>query len=686
MSRHNVCVSCEPSRPSRKLIGRRPKASNLLLMALIWLTLLMLHPEAAQAQSVLSDDAHVSLATRNANHGTSPNLNVSSTENVYLKFKLSSLPSNTAGSEVEKATLKVYIGKVEAAGKLELYVVEGDWNETEITANNAARLGSLLTTTDEIGPDMEGKFLAIDITSLVQRWLGDDGQGSNGLPNHGIAIIAADKIADLTFDSKENSQTSHEAQLAIQLRRVTGPQRVATDPTLRGDGTSGLPLGVSPGGINTVHLADNAVTGAKIANGAVTSAELADAAVTSAKIADAAVTSAKITTPLSLTSADTGFTLSVANTGAGAAVSAHGPINTTTQYNIGGQRVLSVVGTNNLFAGIGAGRVNTTGQQNSVVGAFAGFFNTEGSGNSFFGNFAGFRNASGQNNSYFGNGAGSSNITGSNNSFFGRGAGLQGSEGSANSFFGDTAGEHNEGNANSFFGAQAGQSNTTGGSNSFFGNQAGQENTTGGSNSFFGHSAGRSNVTGSNNSFYGRSAGQYTLGTNNSFFGNAAGLGSSLQSNTGSDNSFFGTSAGVSNTSGESNAFFGHGAGGANTTGSFNTFFGPLTGLTNTTESFNTFIGSKATGVAGITNATAIGAHALATQSNSLVLGNFNRLTGQTDTNVGIGTTAPKTRLHVVGNVYVAGGGLILRSPSAACFELGVTNAGSLTVTSVTCP
>jgi hypothetical protein len=111
-----------------------------------------------------------------------------------------------------------------------------------------------------------------------------------------------------------------------------------------------------------------------------------------------------------------------------------------------------------------------------------------------------------------------------------------------------------------------------------------------------------------------------------------------------------------------------------------------LTGITNTTESFNTFVGSKATGVAGITNASAIGADALVTQSNSLVLGNFNRNTGQTDTNVGIGTTAPKTRLHVVGNVYVAGGGVILRSPSSACFELSVTNAGSLTVTSVTCP
>jgi hypothetical protein len=684
MKRHNVNAATEFKRsaaaPDRGALSVR----NLLLPTLLSLAVLIVTTDGALAQSALTDDAHVSLASRNTNHGANPSLKVSPSENLYLKFTFSTLVASTPGSEVEKATLKLYVGKIEAAGKLDVYSVGGDWDERTISANNAPPLVSLVTTTEQIGTDHEGKFLIIDITSLIQQWLGEDGRGTNGLPNNGLALIAhpADpatpEVAEITFDSKENSQTSHEAHLNIQLNRGTGGlQRVEHDPSLNGDGVSALPLGVATGGINSVHLADNAVKADKIADNAVTSSELADGS----------VTSAKITAPLSLASADAGFTLSVANTGSGAAVSAQGAINTTTQYNIGGQPVLSVAGTNNLFAGIGAGRVNTTGQQNSVVGPFAGFFNTEGSGNSFFGNFAGFRNASGQNNSYFGNGAGSSNVTGFANSFFGRGAGRLGSEGSANSFFGDTAGEHNEGNNNSFFGAQAGQNNTTGGSNSFFGNQAGQDNTTGGSNAFFGLSAGLSNVTGSNNSFFGRGAGQYnTTGQSNAFFGVSAGLGNSQLGSTGSNNSFFGASAGIPNTTGESNAFFGHSAGSANTTGSFNAFLGSLTGISNTTESFNTFVGSRATGVAGITNATAIGADALVTQSNSLVLGNFNRTTGQTDTYVGIGTTAPKTRLHVVGNIYVAGGGVILKSESGLCFELSVTNAGALTITSVTCP
>src|SRR5712691_5844446 len=38
---------------------------------------------------------------------------------------------------------------------------------------------------------------------------------------------------------------------------------------------------------------------------------------------------------------------------------ASGAINTNTQYNIGGSRVLSVAGQNNVFAGIGAGQSNS---------------------------------------------------------------------------------------------------------------------------------------------------------------------------------------------------------------------------------------------------------------------------------------------------------------------------------------
>ncbi len=52
----------------------------------------------------------------------------------------------------------------------------------------------------------------------------------------------------------------------------------------------------------------------------------------------------------------------------------------------------------------------------------------------------------------------------------------------------------------------------------------------------------------------------------------------------------------------------------------------------------------------GLTNATAIGAFALAGANNSLVLGSINGINGATaNAHVGIGTTTPDTTLHVVG-------------------------------------
>ena len=114
-------------------------------------------------------------------------------------------------------------------------------------------------------------------------------------------------------------------------------------------------------------------------------------------------------------------------------------INSATQYNIGGSRVLSVAGTNNTFVGLrtgtantgaanifvgeAAGLSNTTGSRNAFAGVEAGRFYETGSDNSFFGNSAGRTTASvlssGSFNSFFGGGTGNSNVTCSNNTVIG---------------------------------------------------------------------------------------------------------------------------------------------------------------------------------------------------------------------------------------------------------------------------
>jgi hypothetical protein len=131
-----------------------------------------------------------------------------------------------------------------------------------------------------------------------------------------------------------------------------------------------------------------------------------------------------------------------------------GDVNTSTQYNIGGNRILSNAGTQNLFAGVGAG-------QNDVP-------------------------LQGVRNSFFGNNAGQSNTAGTDNSFFGSYAGQANTDSPANSFFGTLAGQQTTGCCNSFFGYDAGDGNKAGLANAFFGDSAGITNVNGDYNTAIG--------------------------------------------------------------------------------------------------------------------------------------------------------------------------------------------------------
>jgi hypothetical protein len=242
------------------------------------------------------------------------------------------------------------------------------------------------------------------------------------------------------------------------------------------------------------------------------------------------------------------------------------------------------------------------------------------------------------------------------------------SSGTQNIMVGIGAGANNTGFHNTFVGSSAGQSNTSGNDNAFFGTQAGQANTIGYSNSFFGRWAGLGNDTGWGNAFFGAQAGQFNTSSNG--------------------NSFFGFEAGRETTGGY-NTFVGYGAGSNTTTGTSNVFLGRAAGHSNLTETGNIFIGSDAGGDPGVQYATAIGVHAHVTQSNSMVLGGIAGVSGSNfDTNVGIGVTAPKAKLHVArGNIFIAQpNSLVITSPDGKCWFITVNNTGGLSANPVACP
>jgi len=53
------------------------------------------------------------------------------------------------------------------------------------------------------------------------------------------------------------------------VQSTAGLSSIFRDTTLAGNGTAASPLGIAPGGVGTLQLANNAVTGAKVANGSV---------------------------------------------------------------------------------------------------------------------------------------------------------------------------------------------------------------------------------------------------------------------------------------------------------------------------------------------------------------------------------------------------------------------------------
>ena len=166
-------------------------------------------------------------------------------------------------------------------------------------------------------------------------------------------------------------------------------------------------------------------------------------------------------------------------------------------------------------------------------------------------------------------------------------------------------------------------------------------------NAFLGF-AGNSTMTG----FYNTGIGENALVYNAAGIRNTAVGMEALQANTdGIDNTGTGTAALIANTTGNDNTASGWLSLNFNTTGGFNTAMGSTSLATNTTGSYDTALGAYAdVGSNNLSNASAIGARAQVTQSNSIVLGSIAGVNGATsNTNVGIGTTAPAVALDVHG-------------------------------------
>ena len=183
---------------------------------------------------------------------------------------------------------------------------------------------------------------------------------------------------------------------------------------------------------------------------------------------------------------------------------------------------------------------------------------------------------------------------------------------------------------NTFVGGNAGNFTMTGPNNTAIGFQALHANTLGAENTALGELALSSNTTGTTNT--------------------AVGQGALANSTSGFNNTALGSSAMLDTVGGTDNTAVGFGALGFNGSGSFNAAIGETALGGNTTGKFNAGLGYNANLNSGnLTNATAIGANSLVSESNAIVLGcTFNCAPGTSQPFVGIGTTTPLAPLDVL--------------------------------------
>jgi hypothetical protein len=363
-----------------------PKSHRRL--ALISLAVIALLPVMSLAQqATLTDDAYTSNKPSrvNRNFGADENLLLAAeTPRAFLKFKLTpNLPAGTAGSFVGKATLKLFVGNVSVPGTLEVHAVLATWSEATITDSTAPPLGPVIGTASIQTTDA-GKWMTVDLTSLVQQWLGTNGLGSGGIPNNGIALVAAGG-ADATLDSKENRQTSHEPRLEVVLNHAATADQATTADTANAI-AGALPTNKGGTGLSAPGAAGNVLR----SNGANwTSAPLV--ASDFPGLANSFIQNQNTATPQAAN-------FNVSGSGTVGQTLSGNVVNAATQFNLGGNRILSTAGFQNTFVGLNTGASNTAGCCNAFFGFNAGRLNNA-NDNTFIGNNAGQANTTGARNS-----------------------------------------------------------------------------------------------------------------------------------------------------------------------------------------------------------------------------------------------------------------------------------------------
>jgi hypothetical protein len=449
--------------------------------------LVLLAALTSPAQITPSQDAYTNTADPTTNYGAKTLLDVDAASQItYIQFNLASIPS---GANISQATLKLYVNSVSTAGSFNVDYVNGTWAENTIDASNAPALGNTIAPNVSITAADKNQYILIDITPAVQTWL----NGSQA--NDGIALVATSTF-NATFDSKENTTTSHPAELDIAYAggdgTITGVT-TASGSGLTGGGTSGalnLSLTNACAANQVLRWSGTVWICASVGTGTITG-------VTAGTDLTGGGTSGNVTLNLNTATTDARYAQLAAP-------------NTFT----GSQTVNGNVSATGLVTGAGF-----------QIGSNLFDFGSYGNGNAFLG-FAGSPQSSGGSNTAMGLQA-LALVYGDNNTASGAYALYSDTIGSANTasgyaaLYSNMSGSWNTANGYEALWANTGSGNTASGYQSLFNNTSGTENTS------LGMFALASNTIGSNNTALGYAS---DVGAGNLSYATAVGSGAAVSS------------------------------------------------------------------------------------------------------------------------------------------------------------
>ena len=203
----------------------------LLIVFLTFSPLLILSVQCSYTSRLYpTNDSWVEAEFPNDNHGSDTSLRVRSdtrTRRSYLKFDLNSIPS---GKSITSVKLYLYCTYSDANPSVEIYAHEtGDnWNEANITWNNAPAVGSSITSISVMGT---GKYYCWDITSYGQtQYSGDK------ILSVVVKLLLDDPTQDNPnlsryFASKEYSNTAQDPYLEVIYENAAPTASFTYSPT-----------------------------------------------------------------------------------------------------------------------------------------------------------------------------------------------------------------------------------------------------------------------------------------------------------------------------------------------------------------------------------------------------------------------------------------------------------------------